>query len=169
MKNFIGAILLCVTPLVTASEFSSYEWGINDAGVAVVIEANSFAKFAVVAKCSGENLLFLYDIDNYKENAIGKVMRIKARVDRGKIYETYGTLIEDKGAVALYVDSAHQIVVDMRSGQTLRVAFKIDGREEFGIVEKYNLRGLTSAMNRSNDQCQSDTPREYFPDDGDFF
>jgi hypothetical protein len=169
MRKLIGGILLCVTPYVTASEFSSYEWGINDAGVSVVIEANSYNKFAVVAKCSGENMLFLYDVNSYKPSSVGKALRIKVRVDRGKIYDTYGTLMEDNDSVALHVNDAHPIVDDMRRGQTMRVAFKIDGQDEFGIIEKYTLRGLTSAMNRSTEQCGSNESLEYFPDDGDFF
>lgn len=161
-------VFLIVGNLAKAEDVNRLSWVVNTVGVAVVVETDSDNKFAAVAKCGGESILFLYDLKNYKPSDIGKVLSVKLRVDRNSIKTTYGTLTEDDDNVALVIEGGNELIPNMKRGSHLRVAFRSEDSSEYNIVEKYNLAGFTSAFSRSKDFCAQEV-MEYFPDDGDFF
>lgn len=170
-KLTIGAIVSAVLLSASYSNAgtpSKTKWSVNDVGISVIIEQNSWDKFAAVAKCSGEGILFLYDLENYNESGIGNSINIKVRVDRNDIKTTTGTLTKDDGLVALLIDDNNEMTPQMKRGDYLRVAFRNNSNQEYTIIEKYSLSGFTSAFNQSKDLC-AEQVMEYFPDDGDFF
>lgn len=159
---------LVVGNLAKAETPNQLSWTVNTVGVAVIVETDSDNKFAAVAKCGGESILFLYDLKNYKHSDIGKVLSVKLRVDRNPIKSTYGTLTEDNDNVALVIEGSNELIPSMKRGSYLRVAFKSEDNSKYSIIEKYSLKGFTSAVTRSKDFCAQEV-MEYFPDDGDFF
>ena len=172
--SFVLVLILGVTLLsnfVKAETPNQNKWVVNDQGAAIIVEYNSYNKFALMGKCNGEGILALYDLTNYKPSSIGSAMLVKLRVDKMGTLTTQGTLTDDNGTVALLVDEGGAMLGDMKRGNYLRVAFRDDASKEFVIVEKYSLNGFTSAFNRSKDMCAQGVQQhqEYFPDDGDFF
>lgn len=168
MKRFFLLTLLFLTLPAVANDFGSHKWQINDTGVSVIFEQTSYEKFAVVAKCNNQNMLFLYDLKNYVFNNIGKVLHLKIRVDQGKIYRTYGTLMQDGDSVALYINNTDLILSDMKLGKTMRVAFKLENVDEYGLIEQYSLSNFTNSLNKSLDLCEHNQLQEYFPDNETF-
>lgn len=163
MQSLAAFAITCATLAPAASA----EWLINDVGVAVTMEADSYDKFMAVAKCGDLNVMALYDLKNYKASGVGNVLNVKLRVDRGEILTTHGTLTEDNSNVALVIEDGEKLIPAMKRGANLRVAFKAEN-QGFDIIERYPLDGFTNAYRKSEDKCLNET-REYFPDDGDFF
>ena len=168
MKKMILPLMLLLSAKATAETPNQDRWVINDSGVAVVVEKASYNKFLVVGKCSGEPILFAYDLNAYKTSDVGGDLKVKLRVDRGEILDTYGTLFKDNDTPALGIEGGGTLVSDMKRGDTLRLAFRNNANKEYSIIESYTLTGFTSVYSRIKDSCAQET-QAYFPDDGDFF
>lgn len=152
----------------TDGEPNQMRWVINDVGVPIIAEANTTSKFIVAVKCSGVGVVSLYDLSSYNQSSVGKAMSVKVRVDKNEVIEAIGELIADNDQVALMLPVNDSLINQMILGSDLRVAFKISGRDNYGLVERYRLNGFSSAYNRSKDFCANEV-QQYFPDDGDFF
>jgi hypothetical protein len=168
MKKLLLPFVLLFSIEATAETPNKNRWVINDAGVAVVVEKASYNKFLVVGKCSGEPILFAYDLNTYKAADVGQSLKVKLRVDRGEILDTYGTLFEDNDTPALGIEDGATLVDDMKRGDTLRLAFRNNDNKKYSIIESYTLTGFTYAYPKIRDSCAQET-QAYFPDDGDFF
>ena len=168
MKRILLPLVLLLSAKATAETPNQDRWVINDAGVAVVIEKASYNKFLVVGKCSGEPILFAYDLNTYKTADVGQSLKVKLRVDRGEILDTHGTLYEDNDTPALGIEDGATLVDDMKRGDTLRLAFRNNDNKKYSIIESYTLTGFTYVYPKIRDSCAQET-QAYFPDDGDFF